>query len=421
MSANKYANLPDIDTSQDVYETEDAFQTRSGDGDSSEDESNAPSRPSGNGARAKSADINEGLDSRSLISADEAGKKFRKAERKRDLRVRSVYAYPPSSPPSPGSPSHPRPLTTRLRTLQAELDSLEAELADPSNPFLHANGSDAGAQIDPGELMRGLVDVRGRLEKVKKGKEGRGRLVSVILGQEKEVGELKRDLSAARSKDAKVEEGKEKKADTKEDEEDDSTTLAELDRRVGGLEDLIGSSSVALDEASPLPAPLLPMLTKLNTQLTLLTQPRHLDSISRRLKLLISDLDRLTAAQHAHGGGRRQAQQTAQASAPGAPSALQEQLLPLLARLAPHLPHLPHLLTRMRTLSSLHAAAADVQSALGTLEGEQRRTRGRLDVLAAAVEGVEKSLEENAQVVRGNVGGLEERVEMLVKRLDALS
>lgn len=162
------------------------------------------------------------------------------------------------------------------------------------------------------------------------------------------------------------------------------------------------------------------MLTKLNNQLALLTQPRHLDSISRRLKLLISDLDRLTASQQ-HAGRRGQTQQATQAPTSGAPSALQEQLLALLARLAPHLPHLPHLLTRMRTLSGLHAAAGEVQSTIGTLEDEQLRTRGRLDTLSSAVEGVEKSLEENADVVRKNVTGLEERIEMLVKRLDALS
>ncbi|THH07761.1 hypothetical protein EW145_g3162 [Phellinidium pouzarii] len=423
MSVNKYANLPDIDTSQDVYETEDSFPTHAGAGDSSEDESAAPTRqPTNGGARAEGVDI-EGLDSSSLVSADEAGRKFRKAERKRDLRLRSIYAYPPSSPPSPSSPSHARPLATRMRTLQAELDSLEAELADPSNPLLHGD-EHGGAQIDPGELMRGLVDVRGRLDKVKKAKEGRGRLVGVILNRDKEVEGLKRDLNRARSKDAAqskdVEPGEGKDKTEAKDDEEDNVALAELDRRVGELEDLIGSSSVALDETSPLPAPLLPMLTKLNTQLTILTQPRHLDSISRRLKLLISDLDRLMAAQHTQAGGRRPNQQSAHAPAVGAPSSLQEQLLPLLARLAPHLPHLPHLLTRMRTLSGLHAAAADVQGALGTLEAEQRRTHGRLDVLSTAVEGVEKSLEENAQVVRGNVGGLEERIEMLVSRLDAL-
>ena len=159
------------------------------------------------------------------------------------------------------------------------------------------------------------------------------------------------------------------------------------------------------------------MLTKLNTQLTLLTQPRHLDSISRRIKLLISDLDRLSASQQGRKGQGAAAPTTGQAG----PSQLQEQLLPLLARLAPHLPHLPHMLTRMRTLSGLHAAAADVQSVVSNLEADQLRTRNRLDVLAKAVEGVEKSLEDNAAVVKGNVGGLEERIEMLVKRLDALS
>ena len=127
------------------------------------------------------------------------------------------------------------------------------------------------------------------------------------------------------------------------------------------------------------------MLTKLNTQLALLTQPRHLDSISRRLKLLISDLDRLSNVNAQSGPGRRQNQHGHTASVslpPSAPSQLQEQLLPLLARLAPHLPHLPHLLTRLRTLSTLHTSAADFQGTLNALEEEQRRVRGRLSVLA---------------------------------------
>ena len=115
------------------------------------------------------------------------------------------------------------------------------------------------------------------------------------------------------------------------------------------------------------------MLTKLNTQLALLTQPRHLDSISRRLKLLISDLDRLSNVNAQSGPGRRQNQHGHTASVslpPSAPSQLQEQLLPLLARLAPHLPHLPHLLTRLRTLSTLHTSAADFQGTLNALEEE---------------------------------------------------
>ena len=78
------------DTSQDVYETEDVFPTRTRPGDESEDESGGQSRQNGNGARGK-GDANEGLDSSSLISADEAGKKFRKAERKRGTTYLRPY------------------------------------------------------------------------------------------------------------------------------------------------------------------------------------------------------------------------------------------------------------------------------------------------------------------------------------------
>ena len=155
-----------------------------------------------------------------------------------EFRQRSIYTYPLSSPPSPTSPTHARPLGVRLRALQAELDSLEAELSDPSNPLLHADVNSEGAKIDPGELMKGLVDVRGRLEKVKKGKEGRGRLVGVIMGKDNyDKEEFRREVSEVRKKDARKGHG-----------EDESLALAELDHRVGELEQLIGSSSIALDE-----------------------------------------------------------------------------------------------------------------------------------------------------------------------------
>ena len=127
--------------------------------------------------------------------------------------------------------------------MQAELDSLETELADPTNPLLQEQEDDQEnkTQLDPGELMRGLVDVRGRLEKVKKGREGRGKLVGAILEKEKDVDELKRDLSRAKT----AEKGGEVK---EKQEKEENHELAELDSRVGELEDLIGSSSVALDE-----------------------------------------------------------------------------------------------------------------------------------------------------------------------------
>jgi nuclear migration protein JNM1 len=97
--------------------------------------------------------------------------------------------------------------------------------------------------VDPGELIRGLVDVRGRLEKISKGKEGRGRLVGVVMGNG--------DIEVL--KDGKKVDGiQNERADGKKDLEKakipDVRSVVEMDRRVGELEKLVGSSSTALDE-----------------------------------------------------------------------------------------------------------------------------------------------------------------------------
>lgn len=154
------------------------------------------------------------------------------------------------------------------------------------------------------------------------------------------------------------------------------------------------------------------MVTRLNSQLALLTQPRHLDSISRRLKLLLSDLDRVTAAQQ----HRRQAMQHAGSSVSPVP----EHLLPILSRLGPSLPQIPHILARLRTLSTLHTSASEFRATLEDLEKEHQKIHEALTELDAAVETVEKSLMENKAVVKDNVAGLEGRVDSLLQRLEEL-
>nr|GAT57689.1 predicted protein [Mycena chlorophos] len=397
MSA-KYSSLPDIDTAQDVYETEDPLPSVNKAEPGSDDEA-VPTRSALKGSRAaESGASKEELDSSSLMQHDEAAKRFRKAEKRRE---RTQYIYPPSptdplSPDEP-SPSRPVPLSQRLRALQSEILSLEKELADPANPLLFKEKEDD--VVDPGELIRGLVDVRSRLDKIRKGKEGRGRLVGVILGQDGSKEVEKKDAVAT--------------APTGEPEKPTVRTVVEMDRRVGELEKLVGSSTATIDESSTLPPPLLPLVTRLNAQLTLLTQPRHIDSVSRRLKLLLSDLDRASAAQHSH---RRHPSQSN-----NAPSQIQEQILPLLSRLSPSLPHIPHILARLRTLSALHTSASEFESTLEGLEEEHRKMREAVGELEGAVESIEKSMGENREVVKGNVGGLETRVDRLIRRVDELA
>ena len=202
----------------------------------------------------------EDIDSSNLIDPEEASKKFRKAEKRRGIsqnliylisifyfslldRTQTRYAYPPSptslpSPTSPSANSRPVPLTHRLQAIQSELSALEIELADPSNPLLQ-NGQDDDA-VDPGELIRGLVDVRGRLDKIRKDKQGRGKLVGAILGERGDHGtgeshhdKLKR---VGGSTLAKI------------DGKSETRSIVEMDRRVRELENLLGSSSITLDE-----------------------------------------------------------------------------------------------------------------------------------------------------------------------------
>ncbi|KAF8626814.1 hypothetical protein AX15_004652 [Amanita polypyramis BW_CC] len=403
--SNKYADLPDIDTAPDVYETEDVFpSTHNTKGESSDDEAGARTgQHTRNGRHADGASREE-LDTGSVMRAGDASKLFRKAEKKQ-RRIRTLYVYPSSPPSRSSSPEGTSalsqktiPLSQRLRALQAELAVLEQELADPSNPLLQKEGEE---NVDPGELIKGLVDIRGRIEKIRKDKEGRGRLIGVVIGDEaSEVNEATVDAANDGQLSAL---GEKEKASMK--------TLVDVDRRVDKLESIIGSSGAALDEATPMPYPLLPLMNRLNNQLMLLTQPRHVDSISRRLKLLLSDLDRLSMSQH----HRRHPSQT-----PAAPSPVQEQLLPILSRLSPSLPQIPHILTRLRTLSALHGAAGEFQNTLEGLEKEGTKTHDAMFDLQQALTTVEGSIVENKTLIGQNIGGLEERIDDLTRRLDNL-
>ena len=94
--------------------------------------------------------------------------------------------------------------------------------------------------MDPGELIRGLVDVRTRLDKIKRGKEGRARLVGAVL----EGDEVQKQTEDKQAEDDNA------KADATVPVKTEMQTMVDIDRRVGELENLVGSSSTALDEVS---------------------------------------------------------------------------------------------------------------------------------------------------------------------------
>lgn len=150
------------------------------------------------------------------------------------------------SPLDPSGATKPVPLSHRLRALQIELTALESELADPSNPLLHKEREEEN--VDAGELIRGLVDVRSRLDKIRKGKEGRARLVGAVLDDslDSKVLDKEEQNQASYNPTSKTQPTTEMQS------------LVDLDQRVGELEHLIGSSSMTLDEVCCISVSFLP-------------------------------------------------------------------------------------------------------------------------------------------------------------------
>ena len=150
-----------------------------------------------------------------------------------------MYTYPPSPDDSDDDypPTHAAtlPFSARLRFLQQELVALEGDFAKAN-----ATSSEKEKHKDAGQMIEGLKDVKSRLEMIGKtrGKEGRERLVEAIQSG------VIRDAGLGHSRGASMGGKKDEKEREREKE------ISELDRRLGELERLVGSSSAALDEVS---------------------------------------------------------------------------------------------------------------------------------------------------------------------------
>lgn len=202
-------------------------------------------------------------------------------------------------------------------------------------------------------------------------------------------------------------------------------------------------------QAAAFPAPLITTLARVEHQLGLLTQPRHLDTVARRVKVLVSDLERIHDARRKLGdtrplnvalasgmtvvaGGTGATVTTALppptslASAPPSAAlpadALQriDALFAILPRVEPLLPLAPALAARLRSLSSLHASSSSFASTLeqATQDVDTLKTAERQ--LGAALDGVERSLAENERIVCENMSSLETRIEAVQARLSSL-
>lgn len=223
-------------------------------------------------------------------------------------------------------------------------------------------------------------------------------------------------------------------------------SFSKLTEQVGSLERLLGAPASA-----DLPPPVLPALDKLSHQLSLLSQPRHLDTLSRRIKTLVSDLERIhetrrklgdTTPLHlalssgltvstpgeeesAHSG---EADKTAAAATGSAEDReLPPDILPrlqalfqLLPRLQALLPLTPGLLLRLRSLADLHASASTFGASLHEAQESVATMEESYKGLQTVLSNVQSSLEGNQKAMNANLDSIQERVASLDARVQAL-
>lgn len=218
-----------------------------------------------------------------------------------------------------------------------------------------------------------------------------------------------------------------------------SVHLADIDERLAFLENIVGSNQSVLEETQTLPRPLLPTVARLEHMAALLSQPRHIDAVSKRIKLLVAELDRVYEARRklstlptssgagavvACGGDSLAAASGSETDriAPLDPITLSklDEAFALCSRIQPLVPLAPALLQRLRSLSQLHASASDFASTLENVHRSQRDVESHLAEMLQALKDVGESLKENEQRTRGNLEVVKQRMEQLDKRIAAL-
>lgn len=230
-----------------------------------------------------------------------------------------------------------------------------------------------------------------------------------------------------------------------------STSIVELSSQLASLEHLIGpsalteldTSTTSSSQIASSATPLVMTLAKLENQLSLLTQPRHLDTLGRRIKTMVSELEKIHETRRKLGDTtplNLALSSGLTVSTPGDPTAQNSQtvaetagvdlpadviprlqaLFQVLPRLQPLIPLAPNLLLRLKTLSQLHSSAETFSSDLDEATQAVGSMKESTDSIQKVLLNVQESLRANQEVMHGNVKALEDRVTALTERIARL-
>lgn len=206
---------------------------------------------------------------------------------------------------------------------------------------------------------------------------------------------------------------------------------ADFDRRLLALEKGLGISSSLSAEAGQggLPRAILPTLDNMDKQIATLAQAStaNLDAISRRVRTLASDQDKLNDSREKAKALREElGKGNSSSSQPVAGEDTDQEtkvnalygVLPTIENLAPML---PPLLDRLRSLRAIHADAATASQTLEQIEQQQAEMTAELKQWREGLQKLEETMKEGDSTVKGNMSVMEGWVKDLEERMGKLA
>jgi len=157
--------------------------------------------------------------------------------------------------------------------------------------------------------------------------------------------------------------------------------------------------------------------------LNMLSQPDELESASRRVKVVLADLDKATTPSSKTAGlagARAMSKEDSSLKLNPTDAQKVDALYACLPRIEPLMPLVPPLLTRLRSLAMLHSGASAFQSTLSTLETDAANMKETDVEVKEVLDRLDKGITKQAEVMKANWGSLSERLQQLNERVARL-
>ncbi|KAH7197517.1 Dynamitin-domain-containing protein [Fusarium flagelliforme] len=201
---------------------------------------------------------------------------------------------------------------------------------------------------------------------------------------------------------------------------------ADFDRRLLMLEKGLGINASLMSEANSngLPRAILPTLDSMNKQISTLSEATtaNLDTISRRVRTLAQEQDRLNDSREKAKSLREELGRNSSAVQPE--ESEQEAKINALYGILPTIenltPILPPLLDRLRSLRAIHADAATASDTLSHIEKQQVEMAAELKQWNEGLVKIETAIKEENVSIENNKQVMEEWVKDLEERMDEL-